>query len=177
MALKPLHRARRFFGSLFGGSPAPTEEAWARSWLSPAEARLFEQMRGMDRQHAVAVGRAVERHWEGEPPRWVMAAALLHDVGKTVADLGVYGRVVATLSEWVGGADMAEHWADTTGFTRRVGLYLMYPKLGADLLAINEADPRVVAWSIEHHLPEADWTVPVDAGRLLSAADDGKLGA
>ena len=175
MALKPVHRARRFFGVLLGGPPDPDDEDWARGWLSPQEVGLFDQMRAMDRRHSVAVARAVERHWDGAPPEWVMAAALLHDVGKTVADLGVYGRVVATLSEWVGGADMAEHWADTTGFTRRVGLYLMYPTLGADLLEINEADPRVVAWSVEHHLPEEDWTIPVEAGRVLSAADDGRL--
>ncbi len=181
MALQPVHRAKRFFSSLFGGAPSDGDESWARGWLSDAECDLFALMRPMDRRHAVAVGRAVQEHWRSETgsqeevPRWVMAAALLHDVGKTVPDLGVYGRVVATLSESIGGAEMAEHWADTTGFTRKVGLYLMYPRLGADLLAINGADPRVVAWSIEHHLPEQDWTIPVEAGRILAAADDGEL--
>jgi hypothetical protein len=33
----------------------------------------------------------------------------------------------------------------------------------------------VVAWAAQHHRPEEDWTVPVDAGRLLADADDGRL--
>jgi hypothetical protein len=170
-----VHRARRFFASLVSSVPPPQDEDWARGWLSVDEQRLFARMRPGDRHHGIAVARAVEAHTDGTPERWVMAAALLHDVGKTVPDLGTYGRVVATLSGWVGGADMAEHWADTTGFTRKVGLYLMYPRLGADLLTMAASDERVVAWSREHHMAEEDWTVPLEAGRLLAAADDGRL--
>jgi hypothetical protein len=83
--------------------------------------------------------------------------------------------VVATLSGWVGGHDMAASWADTRGFTRKVGLYLQYGELGADLLQLGGSDARVVAWAAEHHLPEEDWSVPADAGRLLADADDGRL--
>ena len=70
---------------------------------------------------------------------------------------------------------MAASWADTRGFTRRVGLYLQYPELGADVLRMAGSDERVVAWAAEHHHPEEDWTVPVEAGRLLQLADDGRL--
>src|SRR5690606_3520378 len=107
--------------------------------------------------------------------RWVMAAALLHDVGKTVPGLGTYGRVMATLSGAAGGADMAPLWAERRGMTRRIGLYLQYPRLGADLLGMAGSDPRVCAWAAEHHEPEERWTVPAEAGRLLVAADDGEL--
>ncbi len=107
--------------------------------------------------------------------RWIVAAALLHDVGKSVAGLGVYGRSVATLSGWVGGHDMAASWADTRGFTRKVGLYLQYPQLGADVLVMAGSDERVAAWAAQHHEPEERWTVPIDAGRLLVLADDGRL--
>ena len=100
---------------------------------------------------------------------------MTHDVGKSVAGLGTYGRVMATLSEAVGGRSMARVWADRRGMTRRIGLYLQYPALGADLLAVAGADARVVAWAAEHHEPEETWSVPVDAGRLLSAADDDEL--
>ncbi len=104
-----------------------------------------------------------------------MASALMHDVGKSVPDIGTYGRVVATLSGWVGGADMANVWADTTGFTRKVGLYLKYPELGGDLLVVAGSDDRVVAWAREHHKMPEEWTVPEAEGRLLMAADDGQL--
>lgn len=179
MRLQPAHRARRFLATLFGSGPEPDDDLWAASRLTEREQVLFGRMRPADRAHSVAVARAVEERVRADgaaPQRWVLAAALLHDVGKTVPDLGVYGRTVATLSGWIGGADMAEHWADTTGFTRKVGLYMQYPRLGADLLEINGSDPRVVAWAREHHLPEEDWTVPVEEARLLASADDGELG-
>lgn len=178
MKLQPAHRARRFFQSLFTRAPGADDAAWAAGWLTEREQALFTRMGAVDRAHAVAVGRAVESHYErtgGEPPAWVMTAALLHDVGKLVPDLGTYGRVVATLSGWVGGADMADVWADTTGFTRKVGLYLKYPELGADLLAVAGSDERVVAWAREHHMDDDDWSVPCEEGRILVAADEGRL--
>lgn len=180
MALQPGHRAKRFFRSLFGSSPPPEDEEWARHHLSPEEQRLFARMTANDRRHSIAVARAVvaalggEDAVEADPDRrWMVTAALTHDVGKTVSGLGTYGRVVATLSGWVGGHDMAESWADTRGFTRRVGLYLMYEELGSQQLAVAGSHPLVVAWAAEHHKPEEDWTVPVADGRILAAADDG----
>ncbi len=62
--------------------------------------------------------------------------------------------------------------SQTRGFTRRVGQYVLYPELGVDLLELAGSDELVIAWSREHHLPEADWTVPADLGRALQAADD-----
>ncbi len=180
--LRPRHRARRFVRSLLPATTTPDDEAWAAARLSPAEARAFAAMTANDRLHSLGVARAVVAHLDrlglretDEDASWIVAAALTHDVGKSVAGLGTYGRVVATLSGWVGGHDMAEHWAETRGFTRRVGLYLQYERLGADLLAVGGSDPRVVAWAAEHHLPEEEWTVPVAAGRLLVDADDGRL--
>ncbi|MFV0317625.1 MAG: hypothetical protein ACK5O2_11785 [Microthrixaceae bacterium] len=175
-ALRPQHRARRFFASLVSSRPDPRDVEWALGHLTEREQVLFSRMRPVDQSHSVAVARAVERAAQGQGwESWVIPAALLHDVGKSVPDLGTYGRVVATLSGWIGGADMANVWADTTGFTRKVGLYLKYPELGADLLAVAGSDERVVAWAREHHLPEEDWTVPAAQGRTLAAADDGRL--
>ena len=116
----------------------------------------FRRMAPVDRRHAIGVARAVVAHLdrldlspEDHEARWIVAAALLHDVGKSVAGLGTYGRAVATLSGWVGGHDMAASWADTRGFTRKVGLYLQYPELGADLLRMAGSDERVVAWAAQ----------------------------
>lgn len=103
--------------------------------------------------------------------RDVLVAALLHDVGKTIAGLGTYGRVIATLSGVVGGVGMAEHWQQTQGFTRRVGLYLRYPELGAELLEVAGSAPIVVAWSRDHHRDPATWSVPVELGELLVRCD------
>ena len=101
-----------------------------------------------------------------------MAAALLHDCGKIVSGLGTYGRVIATLSVKMAGRDMAVAWSETRGFTRRVGLYVEHPRLGADLLGIAGSAPLTVAWAAEHHMPPEDWTVPAEIGQVLKDADD-----
>lgn len=180
--LRPAHRVRRFFTSVLGSAPSEEDDAWALRWLNDREATAFSRMTAADRRHAIGVARAVAAHLDRVGvqeadlgARWILAAALLHDVGKSVAGLGTYGRVVATLSGWIGGHDMAAAWADTRGFTRKVGLYLQYPELGADVLRMAGSDERVIAWAAEHHHPEEDWSVPADVGRLLQDADDGRL--
>ena len=90
----------------------------------------------------------------------MLAAALLHDVGKTDSGLRTYGRVVATLSAAVAGHDAAHAWSQRRGFTRKVGLYLRHAELGADQLALAGSDPLTVAWAREHHDPPERWTVP-----------------
>ena len=129
-------------------------------------------MSNPDRRHAIGVARRVEDALGAEATDPILAAALLHDSGKSVSHLRTYGRVVATLSAKVAGHEMATAWSETRGFTRRVGLYLEHPRLGGDLLAIAESDPLTIAWTREHHAPEEDWTVPLEIGRVLKAADD-----
>ena len=174
MKLQPIHRARRFFRSLTAGAPSAEAAAWADDHLSEGERRAFARLGPGDRSHSIGVAKKVEANLGAEGD-WVITAALLHDVGSPVAGLGIYGRVIATICGALVGPDMAEHWAQKSGMTRRVGLYLKYPELGVDILELAGSDERVVAWSAEHHSPEADWTIPVDAGRLLKAADDGRL--
>jgi hypothetical protein len=129
-------------------------------------------MRNPDRRHAYGVAREVERSLGAEATRPVLAAALLHDVGKTDSGLRTYGRVIATISGALAGHEMAELWKTRSGFTRKVGLYLLHPDIGGDQLALAESDPLTVAWAREHHKPQEDWTVPLDIALALKAADD-----
>jgi hypothetical protein len=140
--------------------------------LLPQEGELWRRMSGADRRHAVGVAREVERALGVEATRPVLAAALLHDVGKVEARLGTYGRVVATLSGKVAGRDHARGWMGKRGFTRRVGLYLLHDRIGGDLLEIAGSDPLTVAWAREHHLPPEGWTVPEPLAQALKSADD-----
>lgn len=173
MTFRPLHWSARFVSSVRPGPPRAADRAWAHGLLSDPERRLFDRMSNPDQRHAIAVARRVDATLEPDDPRRpaLLVAALLHDIGKVAAGLRTYGRVIATLSGVVGGRSYAEIWQDTRGFTRRVGLYLRYPELGAEMLEVAGSDPLVVAWAREHHLDEADWTLPVESGRLLRAAD------
>lgn len=166
------HLSRRFVGSVRPGGPPTADVEWAHGHLSEAESALWDQMSGPDRRHSVDVARRVERSLGHEATRPVLAAALLHDVGKSVSGLGTYGRVLATLSAMVGGHEMADHWAAKRGVTRKVGLYLQHDQLGGDLLEIAGSDPLTVTWAREHHWPEEMWTLDPHLAHALKAADD-----
>jgi hypothetical protein len=96
----------------------------------------------------------------------VLAAALLHDVGKTRVGLRTPGRVVATLA---GMARGRERMAAGEG---RIARYLRHDAIGAALLEEAGSDPLTVAWTREHHSPEDSWTVDPAVGAALKAADD-----
>lgn len=170
----PVHLTKRFVQTLVPLGPRVDDRHWAIDQLLTGERVLWARMKPTDRRHAAGVARRVQAELGDRATRPVLAAALLHDVGKIEANFGAYRRVVATLS---GAAirrdpDVIRAWTRTTGFTRRVGLYLQHPKLGGDLLGMAGSDPLTEAWARQHHLPEAEWTVPVDIGRVLKYADD-----
>ncbi|HVN52243.1 MAG TPA: hypothetical protein VMT43_12455 [Acidimicrobiales bacterium] len=168
------HLTRRFFGSLRPGGPRRADVEWVVTQLLPSELDLWRSMSGPDRRHSVVVARRVELRLGHEATREVLAAALLHDVGKTQAGLGTYGRVIATVSGAAVGRDpeTIKAWTRTRGFTRRVGLYLQHPKLGGDLLGMAGSDPLTEAWARQHHSPPEDWTLPPEIAEVLHEADD-----
>jgi hypothetical protein len=166
------HLVRRFLGSLRPGGPSAVDTAWVHDQLLPGERELWARLSGPDRRHAAGVARRVERSLGHEASRPVLAAALLHDVGKVESGLRTYGRVVATLCAKVAGPEAATAWRRQRGYARRVGLYLQHDQIGGDLLALAGSDPLTVAWAREHHRPEDEWTVPRSVGEVLKAADD-----
>ena len=158
------HLLRRFLASLWPGGPSGSSETWARDYLLVGEAGLWAQMSGADRRHAVAVARRVDEVLD-HPERAVLAAALLHDVGKVDSGLGTPARVVATIVAMVGG----ERARSGPG---RIGRYLRHPLIGSDLLSGAGSEPVTVAWAAEHHLSEGHWTVDPVIARALHVADD-----
>lgn len=166
------HLARRFFGSLRPGGPSTDDQLWVDGILRDGEAALWRRMSAPDRRHAAGVAREVQRALGHEARAEVLAAALLHDVGKVESGLRTYGRVIATLSGKVAGPEMAHTWRRQRGIARKVGLYLLHADLGGDLLEVAGSHPLTVAWAREHHLPQDEWTVPADVGAVLKAADD-----
>jgi hypothetical protein len=159
------HLARRFAGSLRPGGPPAADTAWALAQLGPGERAVWTAMPGPDRRHSVGVARRVAAALP-DAARPVLAAALLHDVGKTRVGLRTPGRVVATL---VGMARGRERAAVGEG---RIARYLRHDALGADVLAAAGSDPLTIAWAREHHLPPERWSVPRPIGEALRDADD-----
>jgi len=171
------HLARRFFGALRPGRPRESDVAWVGSVLSANELELWTRMVNHDRRHSIAVARRVQHMLAGtadaEDPRWI-SAALLHDVGKLDASLGVLGRVGATLAGAAAGHDMAEAWSERRGITRRFGLYLRHAELGETRLRVVGARAEAAAWAGAHHDPAAwdELGFPAGVVTALDAADD-----
>jgi HD domain len=129
-------------------------------------------MSSADRRHAVVVTRRVDITLGPAATRPVLAAALLHDVGKIDSGFGPVGRAAATVAGMVGGRDAARRWRARDGLVGRVGRYLCHDEIGAELLAGAGSDALTIAWAREHHLPSERWTVAAEVGAVLKAADD-----
>jgi len=169
-----LHLARRFFGSLSGAEPEPVDAAWVQGVLRPGEAGLWARMSAPDRRHAVGVARAVETELGPGATQAVLAAALLHDVGKVDSGLGTMARVVATMVGRPAVRRRSAELAERGGPLGKLGRYLRHPEIGGALLGEAGSDTLTRAWAESHHRPEERWdpAVPVATGRVLKAADD-----
>ncbi len=122
-------------------------------------------MPAFDQRHAIGVARRVVAVLP-DAARPVVAAALLHDVGKIDSGFGVHGRVLATA---IGAARGS---ARSASGDSRVARYLNHSAIGGELLRAANADDLTVTWATEHHWPERQWSVPVKLGRALKTADD-----
>lgn len=131
----------------------------------PAERELWSRLGAADRRHAIVVARATADLLGARTDRAVMAAALVHDIGKLESGLGTFGRVAATVAlRWRGRKRIPP--------PSRFGRYARHDEIGAQMLLAAGSDPLTVAWAREHHLPQGDWTLPIVVASALKAADD-----
>jgi hypothetical protein len=162
--VKLRHLSTRFTRALWPGRPRAEDLAWVEHVLTPDAYRQFCRQPNHDQRHAIGVARDVQSRLAdtefADDSRWV-ACALLHDIGKLDARLGVYGRVVATVSGAVAGHDMAMRWSESRGFTRRVGLYLRHAELGADRIRLAGGPEEAACWASAHHDREAWSELPI----------------
>jgi len=166
--VKLLHLARRFVRALWPGPPRAAEVAWAESVLTPAELSLWRQLPNHDRRYSIRVARLVQQSLAGteyDEPRW-QAVALLHDVGKLDAGLGVAGRVLATVTGLV-----RPRTRESSG---RFGRYLRHDEIGAGMIRAAEGREEAAVWAAVHHHRDrwANSGVPRSVAAALAAADD-----
>lgn len=171
------HLAFRFFSALWPGGPPADGESWAMGMLLPGEQQLWRRMSGPDRRHGLAVARRATKALEGDGapvPREVVAAALLHDVGKVEARLGTFARVGVTVAAIVAGRQrLVSQGSDRPGegLRRRAALYLTHDQVGARLLRQAGSHELTAGWAEQHHMPEQAWTLDARLAHALKAAD------
>jgi hypothetical protein len=89
-----VHLVKRAFSSL--PNKKPSDMSAARAILNAEELDVWQSMQGRDQVHSLVV----LQRFDALCPSAMQderAAALLHDVGKTFANLGWCGRVVASI--------------------------------------------------------------------------------
>ena len=166
------HLVRRFVGAVQPGAPDHADEQWALTKLTDGERALWRRMNNPDRRHAIEVAHKVVATLGAAATRPVIAAALLHDVGKVESGLRTPGRVAATLLWSLAPSAWVDSWAQGSRVQRRMAQYRLHPTIGERLLRDAGADPLTSAWAADHHRPNAEWRVPESVGEVLKACDD-----
>jgi predicted HD phosphohydrolase len=92
-----VYRARQFARYLRGARLDPAEQEQVRARLGPRLAELFARMSPGEQAHSLRVAQTLLARGETTPD--LLAAALLHDVGKTRAPVSLPGRVLAVLGQ------------------------------------------------------------------------------
>jgi hypothetical protein len=175
--VSPLHLGRRFVRALWPGPPRERDVACVAGILEPGELRLWRSLPNHDQRYTIRVAKLVEERLAGTEfagqPRW-LAAALLHDIGKLDAGLGVFGRSVATVMGAAAGPARVDRWAQTSGFRRRVAWYLHHDERGAERIRAAGGRDEAAGWARAHHQRDR-WPasgVPIPVAEALEAADN-----
>lgn len=166
---RPFYRAGQFFRGLWPAIGAEEAET-ARRLLSDAELGLFLALDARDRRQAADMVRWLKRN-APQPSDDLLAAALLHDVGKS--GLWVWDRVLFVLLEAVSAA-LVDRLAREHGERWRRALWMLrnHAALGAERLEAIGTRPRVVALVAAHAGGAEGAGEEVDAEpRWLMAAD------
>jgi hypothetical protein len=153
----PAHLVQRFFDYLTAPALTPSEVDAVRRWLGPDMASLFFAQGDPDQRHGYHAALTVVA--SGMADRDVIVAALMHDVGKRHARLGVIGRSLASILIGAGAP-----------LTERMTAYRDHSIIGARELAALGAPGLAIDFAL-HHQSERPATIDPDVWDVLMAAD------
>lgn len=137
------YRARQFLHALTA-RPGSEDLASARSLLTPELYTLFLTLPPADQAHALRVERSLRAHGETDPD--LLAAGLLHDVGKSLLPLRLFDRVAIVLGQALLPMQ-ARAWGagDPAGWRRGFVVACRHAEWGATMVADAGGSPRLVA--------------------------------
>lgn len=126
------------------------DRALAEEWLPDELLALFTSQSEADQRHAVSVARLLLR--SGYASRDLIAAALLHDVGKRGAHFTPWHRTAIVLLEGTAPAILRRlaRWEKHELFAP-FAIHLNHPTLGASLALRAGASARTATLIREHH--------------------------
>lgn len=177
-ASRLLYRTRQFWQAI---NPRSTNQGIEQltTVLTPAQIRLFQRMQKSEQGHSLVM--LNELLQQGEKDADLLAAALLHDVGKTRAPLRVWERVLVVITRGIcpdcirrWGAQDARDLESGLGWRRAFVVAEHHPAWGADLAAACGTSPIAVSLIARHQEQlSSEMNDPEDILlRKLQAVDD-----
>jgi putative nucleotidyltransferase with HDIG domain len=136
------YRARQFWGALWA-KPNPEQLKSARQRLTPDQYALFQQLQPSEMSHALRMCEDLTAQGYDDPD--LLAAALLHDIGKVKHPLRIWERVLIVLGQKVFPHQVAR-WGmgEPRGWRRAFAIAAQHPAWGAEMVAEIGASPLVL---------------------------------
>lgn len=153
---------------------SPSAHSHIATLLNPVEQTLFARFSPADQAHSYRVMRLLEQHGHNEPP--LLAAALLHDIGKTQVHLSWWDRVIVVIGV-LAGRTIYTRWGEgeAHGWRKGVVVRVHHPHWGAQMAEAAGSHPLTVTLIRRHQeklSPDAAATHENNLLRLLQWADD-----
>ena len=167
------YRARQFWNAALKPEIHVTNEA-VLPYLTSTQLILFRQMQPSEQVHAYKVFNHLKK--AGQIGSDLLAAALLHDVGKILSPLSIFDRVVIVLGRHLF-PKAASRWGEAAprGLRRPFVVAACHAGWGADLVEQAGASSLTVELVRCHHNPPNPDPASHSQRMLaaLQAADDG----
>jgi len=176
IAERILYRARQFWNAVFS-APSLEDLETICPLLNPAQMALFRELHRSEQVHSIRVMRAVMATSDGfsvEQRKYLIQAALLHDVGKNNYPLRLWERVLIVLAKAFAPNRVLD-WGvgEPRGWRRAFVIARQHPVWGAQMAAEAGASPLAVSLIQRHQdlLSDADEALEDQLVRLLRSAD------
>lgn len=159
------YRVRQFFRALAARVSEEDLEQAVRI-LTPAPLALFRSMAAQDQRHGLDVYAALRQAGHANPN--LLAAALLHDAGKSAARLPAWQRAVIVLLEHFAPRLLARlSQGEPEGWQRPFVVHARHPEVGARWAKEAGCPPLTIALILRHedHIPNCQ----TEEDQLLTA--------
>jgi hypothetical protein len=145
------YRASQFFRTLITRTAAQDNDL-VKMHLSPALFRLFQRMSPADQAHGIRVLRHLLSEGESHPA--LLAAALLHDVGKLHVKPSIWERVLAVVIAWFV-PDATVRWGkgEPRGWRKPFVIAAQHPHWGAEMISSAGGEAALVTLVRRHQEP------------------------
>ncbi len=142
------YRARQFRLAVCGPK-RQIQSAALQPYLSPVQIVLFQRLQASEQTHAVRVLERLKKQGHAEPD--LLAAALLHDIGKILSPLSIIERMAIVLGRRLFPAGV-KRWGQGSprGLRHAFAVAEQHPRWGADLAAQAGASSRTVDLIARH---------------------------